>query len=183
MGAVNRRRRKKLQARLLEAAAWADAGDLARLLRAGADPDRPGPGGTLPLYRASVQDRPDNVAALLAAGADPNRESGLREEGLPLCAAACWGHEAAVLALLAGGADPRRREDAGTGRTAIEWAEAGGHATTLELLLAPRFPPPNLTDSALAAGAVGMSALDGSDHAGRKHPVGGLVGEAKLPTK
>lgn len=134
MGSVNRRRRKKLQQRLIEAAGWAGVGRIVGLLRDGADPNVPGPDGSTPLYRASVQGRADNVRALVAAGADPNAESGTGEEGLPLCAAACWGHVDTVRELLAAGADPNLREDNGSGRTAAEWAEAGGHHRTLELL-------------------------------------------------
>ena len=119
---MNRRRRKKLQRLLVEAAGWAAARRVGELLRAGAAPDLPDRDGTTPLYRASVQGRADTVRVLLAAGADPNRESGTGDEGLPLCAAACWGHEAAVRALLAGGADPALRQDGGRGRTAAEWA-------------------------------------------------------------
>ncbi|WP_425434693.1 hypothetical protein [Nonomuraea jiangxiensis] len=44
----------------------------------------------------------------------PNRES----EGLPLCAAACWGHAEAVLALLDAGADPDQEDSGGTAMTA-----------------------------------------------------------------
>jgi uncharacterized protein len=132
MAAVNRRRRKKLQQRLVEAAGSGEVGQVAALLRAGADPDLAAPGGTTPLYRASVQDRADNVRVLLAAGADPNAESGTGEEGLPLCAAACWGHSGVIRELLAAGADPERREDGGRGRHAAEWAEAGGHRLVAE---------------------------------------------------
>jgi ankyrin repeat protein len=136
MVSMNRRRRKKLQQGLLAAAGWADAKQLAALLRAGADPNLLDRSGTTPLYRASVQDKPDNVRVLLEAGADPNVESGTGEEGLPLCAAACWGHIATVGQLLAGGADPSLREDGGHGRTAMEWADFGHHRGTLELLQA-----------------------------------------------
>jgi ankyrin repeat protein len=132
---VNRRRRKKLQRLLTEASGGADAGRVAELLRAGADPDLPDAGGSTPLYRAGVQNMAANVRALLAAGADPDRESGSGDEGLPLCGAACWGHDAAVRELLAAGADPNLREDGGHGRTAAEWAELGNHRRTLDLLL------------------------------------------------
>ncbi|BCJ54999.1 serine/threonine protein kinase [Actinoplanes sp. NBRC 14428] len=131
---MNRRRRKKLQRRLVEAAGRDAPAELARLLRAGADPGLPDAGGTTALYRAAVQDAAVNVRLLLAAGADPGRESGTGEEGLPLCAAACWGHDESVRALLAGGADPALREDRGAGRTAAEWAVAGGHHGTAALL-------------------------------------------------
>jgi ankyrin repeat protein len=133
---VNVRRRKKLQQRLMAAAGWADARQVGAVLRAGADPDWPDRDGSTPLYRASVQDRPDTVRVLLRAGADPNLESGTGQEGLPLCAAASWGHTAAVVELLTGGADPNLREDGGHGRTAVEWADFGGHRETLELLRA-----------------------------------------------
>ncbi|WP_127502723.1 ankyrin repeat domain-containing protein [Actinoplanes solisilvae] len=131
---MNRRRRKKLQRRLTEAAGWGDVQQVERWLVAGADPGRPDPDGTTPLYRASVQGRADNVRRLLAAGADPDAESGSGDEGLPLCAAACWGHLDAVRELLVAGADRQRREDDGQGRTAAEWAAAGDHHTTLALL-------------------------------------------------
>jgi ankyrin repeat protein len=133
---VNRRRRKKLQQRLVEAAGEADVSRVVGLLRAGADSNMPGSGGTRPLYRASVQNMAANVRALVAAGADPDLESGAGEEGLPLCGAACWGHDATVRELLTAGADPNLREDNGSGRTATEWAKLGHHRGTLELLLA-----------------------------------------------
>ena len=129
-----------MQRRLLQTAGWGTAQQVAELLRAGADPNQPDREGTTPLYRASVQDMAANVRALLAAGADPNGESGTGDEGLPLCGAACWGHDAAVRELLAAGADPHLREDGGQGRTAIEWAEAGDHHETLALMTGPAFP-------------------------------------------
>lgn len=142
---MNRRRRRKLQQRLTEAAGWADAEHVAALLRDGADPNMPGPGGTTPLYRASVQNRVDNLRVLLAAGADPNTESGTGDEGLPLCGAASWGHIKSVRELLMAGADPNLREDNGSGRTAAQWAEAGGHQHTLALLTANHTATPQPT--------------------------------------
>lgn len=133
---MTRRRRKKLQRQLLTAAGWGTTRRVAELLRAGADPDQPDRDGTTPLYRASVQDQAEIIRLLTAAGANPDRESGAGAEGLPLCGAACWGHEAAVRVLLAAGADPHLREDAGHGRTASEWAAAGNHHQTLALLAA-----------------------------------------------
>lgn len=131
---MTRRRRKKLQRKLVQAAAWAGLADVRRLIRAGADPDLPDQAGTTPLYRASVQNRADVAAVLLAAGADPNRESGAGEEGLPLCGAACWGHDATVRVLLAAGADPARREDGGHGHSALDWAAFGPHPATVAIL-------------------------------------------------
>ncbi|MFI7599092.1 ankyrin repeat domain-containing protein [Actinoplanes sp. NPDC049681] len=119
---MNRRRRKKLQRRLVEAAGWGSHQDVARLLRAGADPNIPDVYGTTPLYRASVHNAFVNVRVLLAAGARTDVESGTGEQGLPLCAAAAWGHEESVRELLAAGADPELREDHGAGRNAREWA-------------------------------------------------------------
>ncbi|MCO8274277.1 ankyrin repeat domain-containing protein [Actinoplanes sp. TRM 88003] len=134
---MKRRRRKKLQRHLLDAAGCGTSQRVAALLRAGADPNQPDRYGTTPLYRASVQNMATNVRVLAAAGADPNHESGAGDEGLPLCGAACWGHDAAVRELLTAGADPHLREDGGHGRTAIEWAEAGDHHKTLALMTEP----------------------------------------------
>jgi ankyrin repeat protein len=131
MDAVRKRRRKKLQRRLVEAAGWSDVRHVIGLLRAGADPNRPDRDGTTPLYRASVQGRADVVRVLVAAGADPNLESGTGGEGLPLCAAACWDHVEVSRALLAAGADPGLREDGGRGRTAAEWAALPSRAGSL----------------------------------------------------
>jgi ankyrin repeat protein len=131
---MNRRTRKKLQRRLVDATGWGEPAEVRALLAAGADPNWPDQGGTTPLYRASVQGEGANVEVLLAAGAAPDVESGTGEEGLPLCGAAVWGHLDAVRALLAAGADPNLREDHGTGHTAWEHALLGGHRATLRLL-------------------------------------------------
>lgn len=132
---MNTRKQKKLAKRLVEAAGFAPTKTLAALMRVGADPNRRDGDGTTPLYRASVQDMSDNVRILLAAGALPNIESGPGGvEGLPLCAAAAWGHNEVVRHLLAAGADPGLREDQGKGRTALEWAAANGYVTTVKLL-------------------------------------------------
>ncbi|MDR6319077.1 ankyrin repeat domain-containing protein [Actinoplanes couchii] len=119
---MNRRRRKKIQRRLVAAAGWGTPRDVAALLRRGADPDLPDQDGTTPLYRASVQGRSFNVQTLLEAGADANRESGDFDEGLPLCAAVCHGHDEVAALLIAAGADPELREDGGTGLSASGWA-------------------------------------------------------------
>jgi ankyrin repeat protein len=131
---MNRRTRKKLQRRLLNAAGWRTPAEVRALLAAGADLNGPDQGGSTPLYRASVQGEAANVEVLLAAGAAPNVESGTGDEGLPLCGAAVWGHLDTVRALLAAGADPNLREDHGTGHTASEQAVLGGHRATLRLL-------------------------------------------------
>ncbi|QNP69532.1 ankyrin repeat domain-containing protein [Streptomyces roseirectus] len=134
---MNRRRQKKLTARLM-AAALSDTGtEVAALLRAGADPTIPDRYGTTPLYAASVHGNAEAVRHLLAAGAPPNAESaGEGAEGTPLCAAACWGHTATVRALLAHGADPALREDHGTGLTPLEWARQGAYEETVAVLVA-----------------------------------------------
>lgn len=131
---MNARKRKKTQKRLMSAVVWGTSVQVARLLRGGADPNRPDRDGSTPLYRASVQGNAEIVRVLLAAGARPDVESGAGDEGLPLCAAAVWGHDATVRQLLAAGADPGLREDHGTGPTAAEWAHRAGRRTTYELL-------------------------------------------------
>ena len=75
-----------------------------------------------------------HVVLLLGATAQDQITTG--DEGLPLCAAACWNHTEVVRILLAAGADPVRREDGGRGRNAVAWAGIGGHLGALELLRA-----------------------------------------------
>jgi ankyrin repeat protein len=156
---VNRRKRKKLQQRLVSAAGWDEPpGAVPALLAAGADPNGPDRHGTTPLYRASVQGAARNVEVLLAAGAAPNVESGTGEEGLPLCGASVWGHLDAVRALLAGDADANLREDHGTGHTASEHAVRGGHRATLRLLRAAgATSPPEGTEAAWLLATTGRA--------------------------
>ncbi|MFJ2818197.1 ankyrin repeat domain-containing protein [Streptomyces sp. NPDC087294] len=91
--------------------------------------------GPYPYGSAPVNGEPEVVALLLKAGADPDRESaGAGSEGLPLCAAACWGHVETVRVLRAYGADPEAREDRGAGRTAVEWAVDAGQPETVRAL-------------------------------------------------
>ncbi|MEV0362602.1 ankyrin repeat domain-containing protein [Nocardia fusca] len=127
------------------------------LLEAGADPDEPNEYGTTPLYRASVQGATEAVRLLLAHGADPQRCGGGDDEGLPLCAAACWNHIGVVAALLAAGADPDTPEpphpqQTGPGTPPLLWAVRNGHRETVELLLAagadPEIPGTPLTIAA-----------------------------------
>jgi uncharacterized protein len=133
---VNTRKQKKLSRRLVEAAGSGHADMVAALVRLAADPNKPDSNGSTALYRASVHGSSDTVRLLMEAGARPDTESGRGDEGLPLCAAAAWGHEEVVRELLAGGADVTLREDHGQGRTALEWAIAGGHSTSEALLRA-----------------------------------------------
>ncbi|PRH78058.1 serine/threonine protein kinase [Streptomyces solincola] len=138
---MNRRTRKKLAGRLVEAAGAEDRAEARAVLRTGLHPDTPDAVGTTALYAAAVHGDGGMVALLLAAGAAPDRESaGPGAEGTPLCAASCWGHTDAVRALLAHGADPELREDGGTGRTPREWAAAGPHSEATALLTAAARP-------------------------------------------
>ncbi|WP_157555569.1 ankyrin repeat domain-containing protein [Herbidospora yilanensis] len=89
--------------------------------------------GTLPLYRAAQRGNAAMVTLLLEHGADPNQASHGEEEGLPLCAAACWNHEEALRALLEGGADPDLTEC--DEWTPLMWAATLGHLETADLLL------------------------------------------------
>ncbi|WP_280420841.1 ankyrin repeat domain-containing protein [Nocardia carnea] len=116
------------------------------LLKAGASPEESSEEGTTPLYQAAVNGATDLVRLLLAHGADPNRPSAPVEEGLPLCAAACWNHAGVVSALLAAGADPDLPEpphpqQQGPGTPPLLWAAGNGHLETVDLLLAAGADP------------------------------------------
>ncbi|MBE8476277.1 ankyrin repeat domain-containing protein [Streptomyces justiciae] len=134
---MKRRQRKKLSRQLFEATLAGDAVRVRALLKRGADPERPYDDGATPLYLASVQGEAGVARVLLRAGAAPDTESaGDGSQGLPLCAAACWGHLETVRELLAHGADPNLREDHGTGWSPLDWAHHGPHPATAELLIA-----------------------------------------------
>lgn len=113
------------------------------LLRRGASPSAPSADGTTPLYLASAMGQSELVRVLLEAGAVPDGESRGSEMavGLPLCAAASWGHSDVVRELLAYDADPNRREDDGEGAPPLMLAAHGGHATTVKLLLEAKADP------------------------------------------
>ncbi|MER5624002.1 ankyrin repeat domain-containing protein [Streptosporangium sp. NPDC002544] len=133
---------------LVSAAAIREAEGVRRLLDGAVSPDEPNEDGSTALYQAAVQGDAGIVRMLLAAGADPDRESGGDSEGLPLCAAAAWGHLKAVIALLDAGADPDRREDIErTAMTALHWAASNEHLAVVRTLL-DRGADPDLDDSA-----------------------------------
>ena len=136
MRTVNKRQRKKLAKRLMEAVLRNDAAAASALLRVGADPNAADREGTTPLYHASVHGAVDLVRLLLAAGAAPDTESGHGQEGKPLCAAAAWGYTEVVHELLAHDADPNLREDRSTGYSPLDWALRGNHLPTADLLMA-----------------------------------------------
>jgi ankyrin repeat protein len=132
---MKQRHQKKLSRRLFAATVVGDTDAVRAALRDGADPERADSEGTTPLYTASVNGEAAIARLLLTSGASPDTESsGIGAEGLPLCAAACWGHTETVRELLAHGADPNAREDHGTGRSALDWANNGPHPETAELL-------------------------------------------------
>lgn len=123
-----------------------DPAALEALLMDGASPEETDEEGTTPLSQAAVNGCADLVRLLLAHGADPNRPSAPVEEGLPLCAAACWNHVGVVSALLAAGADPDLPEpphpqQQGPGTPPLLWAAGNGHLETVDLLLAAGADP------------------------------------------
>ncbi|WP_431895515.1 ankyrin repeat domain-containing protein [Nonomuraea sp. bgisy101] len=136
------------ESELVTAATFEGDDEVRRVLDGGASPDQPDDEGATALYRAAVRGEAGIVRMLLAAGADPDRESGAESEGLPLCAAACWGHLDAVVALLDGGADPDRLEDRDRhGMAALHWASAKDHLAVVSVLL-DRGADPDIRDGA-----------------------------------
>lgn len=142
---------------LVTAVTLGDVPAVRKLLAAGAHPDVPDEDGTTPLYRAAVQGCGELTRLLLAHGADPNLPGGAEDEGLPLCAAACWNHTDSVAALLAAGADPDQPEpphprEHGSGTPPLLWAVRNGHRETVDLLLEagadPNIPGTPLTIAA-----------------------------------
>ncbi|MEV6106422.1 ankyrin repeat domain-containing protein [Streptomyces sp. NPDC051940] len=117
-------------AELLEAVYEGDLRVLTQLLEQGDDPPER---LRAALYEAAVEGRSDLVRVLLRHGADPDAPGPQDEDGLPLCAAACWGHTEAVAELITAGADVNLRE--WDGNTALLWAAENGHTSTLRLLL------------------------------------------------
>ncbi|MGI5219628.1 ankyrin repeat domain-containing protein [Nocardia sp. CA-290969] len=131
---------------LINAVQTRDRAAAGALLKAGVSPEETSAEGTTPLYQASVDGCADLVRLLLAHGADPNRPSAVVEEGLPLCAAACWNHVGVVSALLTAGADPDLCEpphpqQQGPGTPPLLWAASNGHLETVDLLLAAGADP------------------------------------------
>ena len=113
-------------------AVYGDRHAVAKLLKAGADPNAQGQYGTTPLYTAAVQGEAEIVELLLDAGADPNTESRGESEGLPICAAASWGYLAVIQILVDHGADPNRIEWGD--KTALSWAAGKGYIEVMAVL-------------------------------------------------
>ena len=80
---------------------------VARLLRAGADPNHESDLERMtPLGHAVCEGHVESVVVLLAAGAEPDRRDEERNDWTPLCRAAMDGHAELVDILLRAGADP-----------------------------------------------------------------------------
>lgn len=126
---------RSLPDRLVDAAFFADAPTVQRLLAKGAPSNSVNGSGTTALYAASLRQDPAVAEVLLTAGADANIESTGEGEGTPLCAAAAWGYSQVVAALLAGGANLGQQEDQGSGDSPLLWACRNGHETTARVLL------------------------------------------------
>ncbi|MFC7220185.1 ankyrin repeat domain-containing protein [Streptomyces polyrhachis] len=133
-------------AQLLDAVYDGDLPGLTGLLEGADDP----PGALrAALYEAAVEGRADLVHVLLEHGADPDAPGVEPQDGLPLCAAACWGHTDVVGELLQAGADAARGE--WDGNTAVLWAAANGHTATLRLLLSRSFDTADRTGRTVTA--------------------------------
>lgn len=164
---------------LVEAAREGKLDRVTALLAEGAEADRPDERGTTALYAASLEGRTDVVRALLDAGADPDLLSRGDSDGLPLCGAACWGHEETVAALLEGGADVDKAEQRGW--TALAWAASNGHTGTVARLLEAgadpdspaRTPPLYLAAGRGSIGIVRLLLRHGADPVGAAGDRGG----------
>ena len=131
---------------LMRAARGADAGEVQRLIRAGADVRVANRYGVTALSLAALAGSASIVDTLLEAGADAN---GTSLEGEPvLMTAARSGNVDAVLALLTHGANPDGRER-WLAQTPLMWAAAENHAAVVRALLA-RGADPNAASAYFA---------------------------------
>ena len=108
------------------------------LLDEGADSNRPGPDGSMPVARAAAQGRTVGVGMLIDAGGDPNSRSAGGRSALDLAADA--GHVASAALLIGSGADidPRNPTD---GSTPLLRAVDRGDLEMVRLLIAAGADP------------------------------------------
>ncbi|VDO34770.1 unnamed protein product [Haemonchus placei] len=88
---------------LLEATGRADAAEVERLLREGANPNSHNEDGLTPLHQCAIDDNQQIMLLLLSHGADVNAQD--TEQWTPLHAAACCAHINVVKILIAHGAN------------------------------------------------------------------------------
>ncbi|CAJ0592538.1 unnamed protein product [Cylicocyclus nassatus] len=88
---------------LLEATGRADAAEVERLLREGANPNSHNEDGLTPLHQCAIDDNQQIMLLLLSHGADVNAQD--TEQWTPLHAAACCAHINVVKILIANGAN------------------------------------------------------------------------------
>jgi uncharacterized protein len=109
-----------------------DAGEVARLIRAGADVKAANRYGAAPISLACARGNAEVIEQLLQAGADVN--TALPEGETCLMSAASAGSLRAVKALLVRGANINAVES-WKGQTALMWAAAEGHAAVVDALI------------------------------------------------
>ena len=109
-----------------------DAAEVARLVRAGADPTAVNRYGAAPISLACARGNAEIIEQLLQAGADVN--TALPEGETCLMTAAGTGSLRAVKALLVRGANINAVES-WKGQTALMWAAAEGHASVVDALI------------------------------------------------
>lgn len=109
-----------------------DAGEVARLIRAGADVKAVNRYGAAPISLACARGNTEIIEQLLQAGADVN--TALPEGETCLMSAASGGSLPAVKALLVRGANVNAVET-WKGQTALMWAAAEGHSAVVDALI------------------------------------------------
>ncbi|HLK51721.1 MAG TPA: ankyrin repeat domain-containing protein [Bryobacteraceae bacterium] len=151
---------------LLWAAHANDADLVARLLKAGAQPNTRNQLGSTPLEEAAFNANTQAIRALLEAGADPDTFGA--DGQTPLMLVARTANVEAAKLLLDKGANPNVREKQ-RGQTALMWAAANSQGAIVRELLARGAEPDTASDTDL------MTPLVSGEPRAQPRPPGGMT--------